>query len=249
MVCSSDDLTAFRWRLAETIAWCAGRACVADPQNSLRTPALRPPHLLKTPTELDAPPVKMVSLQEWAAYQRERERTHTEERARQELIAERLKYGQIAAERQVIVRSMAEARARLLRLAGKYPSAPAEDLAGGRLLVLEPECTVWDGVSGIESEGFFDGKDLPPWDTWLCCQNDAAIYDTNTIQRMKADQPWWEPPSYESYLVSWVPPELIELADRGIYINPVDCIFWATDCRTFLNTAFMRALQDAGLLD
>lgn len=37
-----DDIDGFRRRLAETIAWCAPRASLADPENCLRTPALRP---------------------------------------------------------------------------------------------------------------------------------------------------------------------------------------------------------------
>jgi hypothetical protein len=37
-----DDIEGFHWRLAETIAWCGPRASLADPENCLRTPALRP---------------------------------------------------------------------------------------------------------------------------------------------------------------------------------------------------------------
>ena len=47
---STDPLLTFRWRLAETIAWCRLSGYFADPVNSLRTPQLRPKCMIDEPT-------------------------------------------------------------------------------------------------------------------------------------------------------------------------------------------------------
>jgi DNA-binding transcriptional LysR family regulator len=39
---NEEEMAVFRRRLAETIAWCAGRSSAVDPQGSLRTPSLQP---------------------------------------------------------------------------------------------------------------------------------------------------------------------------------------------------------------
>jgi len=39
---NTDDVDLFRWRLAETMAWCAARTSRGTPRSALRTPALRP---------------------------------------------------------------------------------------------------------------------------------------------------------------------------------------------------------------
>jgi hypothetical protein len=44
---------------------------------------------------------------------------------------------------------------------------------------------------------------IPPWDTWICF--------------------------LEQYLVSWVPPQLRDLANDGIDANPEQCILWSPD--------------------
>ncbi len=153
-----DELSEFRRRLAEVIAWCAGRDGAADPKNSLRTPALQPPAFGDYRQPLEA--------------------------------------------RQAIVDAVVEKRATLLRREGRYSEHPAEDLAGGRLLICAPDESVWDAVSQSESQGFFDDLDIPAWDTWLC---------------------------FPRELISWVPPPLVPLAEAGIHVNPVECIRWAVD--------------------
>jgi hypothetical protein len=55
-----------------------------------------------------------------------------------------------------------EKRAKLLRAENRYAERLAEDLAGGRLLIYDLGESVWDGVSAIESNGFFDAIDMPP---------------------------------------------------------------------------------------
>jgi hypothetical protein len=99
-------------------------------------------------------------------------------------------------------------RARLLREHRVYPAAAAVDLAGGRLAVYFPADSLSEGHSKRVSAGFYDVDDAPPWDTWLWLVPDVRY-------------PLWH------YLVSWVPPELMELAGQGMASNSSDCIRWA----------------------
>ncbi len=123
-----------------------------------------------------------------------------------------------------IVTAIAEERGSRLR-----SDELATDITEGRLLISTSIIdSVADGASEVESEGFLDGEDLPPWDTWLCY--------------LPGDPSDTEYPN--GYLVSWVPPEFIELVQLGIEVNCVDCLRWAED----EDTAFTRQLRSAGLL-
>jgi hypothetical protein len=96
-----------------------------------------------------------------------------------------------------LVEALAEKRASLLRDMNAFPAAVSSDLAGGRLLVYEPDSNVEDGASEYMSKGYFDERDAPPWDTWVCY--------------------------FDCQLISWVPPCLLDLVRAGIGTNPVDC--------------------------
>lgn len=50
--------------------------------------------------------------------------------------------------------------------------------------------------------------------------------------------------SYDAYLVSWVPPVMIELAEKGIRANSTDCIVWAEG----LEEPFIDQLRAEGIL-
>jgi hypothetical protein len=100
-----------------------------------------------------------------------------------------------------IVRDIVARRAERLGTEGRSPTSPIADLANGRLLLLAPADTLSDGAARYSSKGFFDIDNVPPWDTWV----------------------WF----VEKYVVSWVPPQLIELANAGVEVNPEQCIFWA----------------------
>jgi hypothetical protein len=70
-------------------------------------------------------------------------------------------------ERQACVATVIQARSRLLRDAGLYPSKPATDLAGGRLLLFDPDETLSDGSAAVVSRRFFEDNNVPPWDCWI----------------------------------------------------------------------------------
>ncbi|MGA9980778.1 MAG: hypothetical protein WBQ08_19315 [Candidatus Sulfotelmatobacter sp.] len=90
-----------------------------------------------------------------------------------------------------------------MRTERRYPSTVIPDLAGGRLLLHAPDDNLCDGAAQCSSKGFFDVDNIPPWDTWVCFSG--------------------------KYLVSWVPPRLLELANQGVDTNPEQCILWAPD--------------------
>lgn len=151
-------------------------------------------------------------------------------------------------ERKRAVADIATTRAMLLRDAGIYPQQPAADLAGGRLLLYAPDETLSDGAAYVSSGGFFDGDNVPPWDTWV-----AYIKDTATDPQH--GHPWFlgayqdyqkitHEPMQLTYVVCWVPPSLLEVAEAGIDVNPEECIVWLSD----RDTMFTRALQETGLL-
>lgn len=140
---------------------------------------------------------------------------------------------QIQAEREGIVEALSEARARLLYAAHKQPTVGSREvsaLSHGRLLVCTaPDEGVDDWASHGESQGFFDVSDLPPWDTW--------VWYVNKHKRKHAGE-------RVSFLLSWVPALFLPLVERGIRVNPVDCLEWATT----YDSPFVRQLQERGLL-
>ncbi|HVG45588.1 MAG TPA: hypothetical protein VM890_12695, partial [Longimicrobium sp.] len=67
-------------------------------------------------------------------------------------------------------------------------------LAGGRLLVYVPDADLTDGAAELESGGFFDVFNTPPWDTWVAFATDlAAPNDWNA-----------------NYLIAYVPPVFLD---------------------------------------
>ncbi len=87
---------------------------------------------------------------------------------------------------------------------------PSFDLAGGRLICFFPDANLSDGAAEPESDGYFDELNIPGWDTWVTFADDPKPLEK------------WS----KRYLVSYVPPELLELARAGIFVNPEECIGW-----------------------
>jgi len=77
----------------------------------------------------------------------------------------------------------------------------------GEIVVVEAENTQVDGASQAESEGLFDGYDLPPTDTWFYInesENGLLVF-------------------------AWIPDTFEELTERAIAVNCSDCIHWFAD--------------------
>jgi len=99
-------------------------------------------------------------------------------------------------------KAVAEVVAKRARLMAGSPSEFRNTNVGGRLLLYTPSENLACGAAEVSSNGFFDVNNVPPWDIWL----DFS----------------------EGTLVSWVPPALLDVAQMGIYVNPEECIRWAT---------------------
>jgi hypothetical protein len=122
-----------------------------------------------------------------------------------------------------------------LRSAGRTDRPVVTDLCGGRLLAYFPSDTLADGAAETESKGFFDVNDIPPYDTWVWIVRNVRRWQAagHTTAEREAN-----------YLVAWVPPDFIALADAGIGVNPGDCIMWLDE----LDDDFVRSLRGMNLL-
>lgn len=130
-----------------------------------------------------------------------------------------------------VVRATRERRASLLRANKSYPSAPAQSAGGGRLLVYNPDWDLWDGAAELESGGFFDADNCPPWDVWVAY---ATPPDDGRLRVGSAWRPW------SSYLIAWAPPECVAVVTAGILVNPECCVVWAAALDSPLTTALRR---------
>jgi hypothetical protein len=102
-------------------------------------------------------------------------------------------------------------------------------LAGGRLLVYFPNNDLACGAAEQETAGFFDINNVPPWDTWV----DFFRDETPNIDAFDTE-----------YLIAWVPPEFVSLANEGIDVNPEQCILWLSDT----SVGLAKALRAENLL-
>ena len=204
-------LPLFRSRLSETVAWCTGRPLESDRAESPETRERRRP----------GEEARKLSLRAFMSHAPGFWKSLLQYRARRLFAKAKLfeitpLAGQLRSpilqpdctifpsnrsEQLQIVEDLAKRRAAQLRLEHRYPLSLAERLEGGRLLLYAPDENLFDGAAQYTSKGFFDVNNIPPWDTWVCF--------------------------FEKYLVSWVPPQLVELANQGIDVNAEQCILWA----------------------
>jgi len=133
---------------------------------------------------------------------------------------------------------IAAERERQLWKLGLISLEPVTDLRDGRLLAFDPDGILSDGAASLESRGFFDSDNVPPCDTWV-----DYIYEEAYGHRI-ATAPWSQWVPFESYLVAWVPPQLLELADAGISVIPEQCVVWLDE----LDLSFTQALRRRKLL-
>jgi hypothetical protein len=124
-----------------------------------------------------------------------------------------LEPGYADAVRSVSLRRRAEAR-----------GEPGTALTGGRLLVFCPDAELSDGAAEVQSGGYFDVCNTPPWDTWVALVTDLAQHSSRQVQ-----------------LISWVPDLFIANVQAGIEVNPEECIFWLDES----DVRFARLIEAA----
>lgn len=214
-------------RIAETVAWCDAHADSQNPADCLRTRVLRPANWSA------APDMSVPFDYDWQ------------------------KTGEANA---TVVETLAERRADMLHSIGQYPeevSLATLDLRGGRLLVMAPEDSDWCGLSEAETDGFIDLLDVPAWDTWIYYREEATTPEPEYIRCTQkalcssygSHYSNWQPNLAVRYLLCWVPAPFLNRTEMGIRVNPVECIFWASDYRRrHFNTETLRRLDYAGLL-
>ncbi|GAC1378202.1 MAG: hypothetical protein NVS3B3_20300 [Aquirhabdus sp.] len=88
----------------------------------------------------------------------------------------------------------------------------------GRILVYEPTLGMYDCLAEGASDGFFDANDCPPWDLWV-----GFIRDAHT-----------------SYLLSWIPDYLVDVAQSGIDVTCGGSLYWLDQSDDPWTTAFYQ---------
>ena len=218
LVNATDSLERRRQRLAEAIAWCALQKLQNNPTESedvKRRRALgeRAANHAFAAHQLEAAsPFKWVTrgkvkkMKDEASQMFAEARLHEIRPLAQQLRTPALGRFAVFESKQTpeqcdaIVEALCEARATLLREAVSSPIPTDINLAGGRLLQYDYDYNVEDGTAAYDSKGFFDDQSAPPWDTWVCYRSESVI--------------------------AYVPRILCGLAQRGIEVDPVECIRW-----------------------
>jgi hypothetical protein len=127
-------------------------------------------------------------------------------------------------------------RSRRLRSIGQRDLVPVTDLQGGRLLAYFPDHNLADGYAEDISKGYFDVDNIPPYDTWVWMVENVenVTRDDGTTERMPAN-----------FLVAWVPPAFLEIANKGVRGNPEECIAWLDE----LDNPFLQTLRGLNLIE
>jgi hypothetical protein len=204
------DAVWFRQSLSETVVWCSGQPIDSDPVEDSairdrRNLGSEAAELVRRAFSIDN---KFWKSHDYARARRFFEKARLGEIAplENQLRSSTLKprsfsVGQSPDERVSIVQDIVMKRAESLRINGKQPKTLLSGLPTGRLLCYVPDENLSDGAARFASKGFFDVENVPAWDTWICF--------------------------LDGHLVSWAPPQLIELVACGIDANPEGCVFWA----------------------
>jgi hypothetical protein len=96
------------------------------------------------------------------------------------------------------------------QLVYKREKVQVDDFASdcpGKILIAEIDQTPVDGASEVQSEGFIDGLDLPPIDTWF-------YQSKNKNSRL---------------LFAWIPEQFVSLVENGVAVNVIECFYWADE--------------------
>ncbi len=80
-----------------------------------------------------------------------------------------------------------------------------DDSLRNRLVAYFPDQSIEDGAAEMESRGFFDKNDEPGWDTWV-----------DFVMK----------PEFNSFLIAWVPPDMINNVEEGIKANIIGAVEW-----------------------
>jgi hypothetical protein len=199
--------TAFAKRLAETIQWCTKHADPDNPKSCLRTPLLQPTsnHILQEGFEFP-PNEKYLSTKQVVP----------------------LWYEEVLS-RQLMVETVTRCRRQQTSHLLEDVNQLHCPLHEGRLLLYFTDFTNHNGGSEHESLGFFDENDEPPWDTWVAYYPDPDYQtEINAWSRKPLSFPAFSGlrPVTMDFVVAWIPPNLIDIAQKGIDVEAMGCLCW-----------------------
>ena len=170
-----------RTRVREAAAWCALRFDPARPATSLRTELLRP-------AGFGWPYAEPLARARGGVTWRLAERS--------------------AGECMRVVDVLAARRRAALDAAS--PGWSRAEASRGRLLRYDAANNLCDGAAEVETDGFLDLENAPPWDTWV-----AYVLNPDAPEMF-----------FRAYLLAWVPEAMVAAVARGIAVNPEECIAW-----------------------
>lgn len=99
----------------------------------------------------------------------------------------------------------------------------------GRFLVYFPDANLSDGAAAVETRGLFDVYNEPPWDCWIAWCSRPEASDG----------------SYREFLVAWMPDVVVPIVQRGIDVNPEECIQWLAGLPVQYHAAFIATGSSA----
>jgi hypothetical protein len=82
-----------------------------------------------------------------------------------------------------------------------------------RFVVWLPDQSLSDGAAQLETDGYFDADNQPPWDTWVAWVSAPTAKDLGL----------------RNMLVAWVPEDFVKLVRAGVDANPEECLQWLQD--------------------
>lgn len=115
-------------------------------------------------------------------------------------------------------------RADLVLASSRVTSLEPSDVASGRLLRHNLGETTCTAVPKILTDGFFDSYDIPAWDTWIAFVHDIEFGSNSSVD----------------YLVSWIPPQLVEQVDEAVRTSFEENLLWLDKT----NTQFTQSLPE-----
>ncbi|AKT39911.1 hypothetical protein [Chondromyces crocatus] len=110
------------------------------------------------------------------------------------------------------VRALVERRTALLEQAG-WPGSWRSTWLPGRFLLFLTSLNLVDGAANVMSAGFYGEFNFPPCDLWVEFLGEIRLGNG----------------SREQALLSWIPEAFVPLAQRGIEVNPEECLGWVED--------------------
>jgi len=122
-----------------------------------------------------------------------------------------------------MIKKVVASRSQLLSPATALRTEHDIDLAGGRLLLHFLGESNDNKVTADVTSYYLDHSDTPPWDTWI------EAFIPESLAHLSPDSI----PSEYPFLISWVPPEFLEVVDEATELECVGMLMWADAPRTW----------------